>query len=363
MGPLIGVVGGGLAGLVAAYELTRAGNPVILIERASRLGGQVWTESVGGFLIEHGAEGYAAGRRSATQLVADLGLTGRLVSQMTTSSMILRSGLLEVVPVSEAARLTGIQADRADFGQGIASFKGGAGELVGALLAALTHRATILLGAGAVHLAPKAGGWRLTTGQRDTTEVDAVILAVPAAAAAGLVAPISRPAAELLESFQAVSSVSVSLACPASAVRLPPEAGGFVSAPGSEQEGFRACDFSSAKFPGRAPSGFVLLRAFFRPGRECPLDAPDSRWVQLAVDAVWPALGIRERPACTWVARWRRALPRYAPDHEESLRTLARLLGGGPPLELAGAAYRASGIAGALESARAAARGLVVESA
>jgi hypothetical protein len=56
-------------------------------------------------------------------------------------------------------------------------------------------------------------------------------------------------------------------------------------------------------------------------------------------------------------------LPRYAPDHEESLRTLARLLDGGPPLELAGAAYRASGIAGALESARAVARGLVVESA
>jgi protoporphyrinogen oxidase len=85
--------------------------------------------------------------------------------------------------------------------------------------------------------------------------------------------------------------------------------------------------------------------------------------VQLAKDAIWPALGIREPPARAWVARWPRALPRYAPDHEESLRTLARLLDGGPPLELAGAAYRASGIAGALESARAVARGLVVESA
>jgi protoporphyrinogen oxidase len=360
---VIGIVGGGLAGLVAAYELTRAGNPVTLIEGAQRLGGQIRTESVDGFIIEHGAEGYAAGRRPVNRLVADLGITGRLVSQITTSSAILRGGRLETIPVSEAARLTGIQADPADFGPGIASFSRGAEELIGALVAALGHRATLRLGAEAVHLTPKAGGWRLTTGQRDAVDVDGVILAVPPAAAAGLVAPISKRAAELLESFPAVSSVSVSLACAATAVRLPPEAGGFVSAAGGEPEGFRACEFSSAKFPARAPSGFVLLRAFFRPGRECPLDAPDTRWVKLAMDSIWPALGIRERPARAWVARWPRALPRYAPDHEESLRTLVRLLGVGAPLELAGAAYRPSGIAGALESAQAAARGLVLENA
>jgi oxygen-dependent protoporphyrinogen oxidase len=357
---MIGIVGGGLAGMVAAYELTRGGSLVTILDGASRLGGQVWTETTDGFLIEYGAEGYAAGRRSVGKLVAGLELTGRLVSQVTMSSMVLRCGRLEPVSVSEAAQLTGIQADRRDFGHGISSFRGGTGEIVSALAAAVAHRATILLGAEVTRLTPRAKGWQLTTRQGHTIEVDAVILAVPAAAAARLVAPISRRAAETLESFEAVSSVSVSLACPASAVGLPSGAGGFVSARGAEQEGFRACDFSSAKFPGRAPAGFVLLRAFFRPGRECPLDAPDSRWVEWAVDAIWPALGIREQPARAWVARWPRALPRYAPDHRESLRTLTRLLGGGPPLELAGAAYRASGVAGAVESARAAARGLVV---
>ena len=351
---MIGIVGGGLAGLVAAYELTRAGNPVTIFEHAPRPGGQIWTESSGGFVIEHGAEGYAAGRGSATELVGELQLTGRLVSQNTRSSMILRCGRLEPLSLSEAARLAGIQADRTDFGHGIASFRGGTGELVSALLTAVAGRATLRLGTEVARLAAGSRGWRVTTEQGDAMEVEAVILAIPAAAAATLVAPMSRDAAAILESFPVVSSVSVTLACPASAVALPRDAGGFI-APGDEQEGFRACGFASAKFPGRSPAGFALLRAFFRPGADYPLDAPDSRWVDLAIAAVWPALGIQARPERAWVARWPGALPRYVPDHEASVGAAASLLNGGPPLRLAGAAYRASGVAGAIESARAAA--------
>lgn len=360
---MIGIVGGGLAGLVAAYELTQGGNAVTIIESGPRLGGQIWTEATDGFVIEHGAEGYAAARLSAASLVTDLKLTDRLVSQLTTTSMMLHCGRLEPIPVSEAARAAGIQAERTDFGHGIASFRGGTGELVDALVAALAQRATIRAGTEAVRLTPRAGGWQITTGQGDILDADAVLLAIPAHAAARLVAPMSAEAGDRLRSFQAVSSVSVSLACAASAVTLPSGAGGFVSPSAVEDEGFRACDFASAKFPGRSPEGFALLRAFFRPGREWPLDAPDSRWVEFAVDAIWPALGIRARPARAWVARWPGALPRYAADQGESLQVIARLLGGGPPLELAGAAYRASGIAGAIESARAAARCLAAGSA
>jgi hypothetical protein len=37
------VIGGGMAGLVAAYELKRAGHTVTLLEASRRIGGRVWT--------------------------------------------------------------------------------------------------------------------------------------------------------------------------------------------------------------------------------------------------------------------------------------------------------------------------------
>ena len=37
------VIGGGMAGLVAAYELKRAGHAVTLLEASRRIGGRVWT--------------------------------------------------------------------------------------------------------------------------------------------------------------------------------------------------------------------------------------------------------------------------------------------------------------------------------
>lgn len=48
------VVGGGLAGLAAARRLHRAGVPWLLVEAADRLGGQVATDRVDGYLLDRG---------------------------------------------------------------------------------------------------------------------------------------------------------------------------------------------------------------------------------------------------------------------------------------------------------------------
>ncbi|MFM7440697.1 MAG: FAD-dependent oxidoreductase, partial [Snowella sp.] len=56
------VIGGGLAGLACAYELSQRGFIVTLLERSSNLGGKIasWEIQVGGetFRMEHGFHGF-----------------------------------------------------------------------------------------------------------------------------------------------------------------------------------------------------------------------------------------------------------------------------------------------------------------
>ena len=48
------IVGGGIAGLIAATELERRGRPVLLLEREGEIGGRVRTRRVGDFRIDRG---------------------------------------------------------------------------------------------------------------------------------------------------------------------------------------------------------------------------------------------------------------------------------------------------------------------
>lgn len=356
------VVGGGLAGLVAAHDLTQAGLHTTVLERDVRLGGQVWSTCSNGFLIEHGAEGYATGQAAGYDLCRDLRLLDRLVSQAKTQSFELRDGDLVPAPPGRAAELAGIQADRADVGRGITTLAGGMGELIDALRAALSgspvRPATEVQG-----VEPQPRGWKIATATGETLRADALILAIPAGEASRLLTPLARDAADTLAAFRVVSSVTVSLAFERSAVRHPLDGAGFVSAAGPVASGFRACTFASSQFPGRTLPGHVLLRAFFRPGPRHPLDAAEARWVDLALGSLKPVLGIGADPAGAWVARWPNALPRYARDHEAHVSAVTRSVSReGAPLALAGAAYRSAGVAGAIASGRAAAQNILLAS-
>ena len=53
MAPII-VIGAGLAGLVAARTLQKAGKKVLVLEAKSNPGGRVQTRNINGFRIDHG---------------------------------------------------------------------------------------------------------------------------------------------------------------------------------------------------------------------------------------------------------------------------------------------------------------------
>jgi oxygen-dependent protoporphyrinogen oxidase len=74
------IVGGGIAGLAAAYRLTRLepATAITLIERDTRLGGKIATDRVDGFVIEGGPDTFLSYKPRGLGLCRELGLEERL---------------------------------------------------------------------------------------------------------------------------------------------------------------------------------------------------------------------------------------------------------------------------------------------
>jgi len=80
----IAIIGGGIAGMAAAFELEKArtaGNPVeyTLFESRERLGGSLSSEIVNGTLIEQGPDSFLTEKPAAADLCRELGLGGELL--------------------------------------------------------------------------------------------------------------------------------------------------------------------------------------------------------------------------------------------------------------------------------------------
>ena len=101
--PSVVVIGGGIAGLAAAYELT--GGPsvdeavrVTILEREQTPGGALQTTSFAGRTIDLGADGFLATRREATDLIRDIGRSDELEPIGASGAWIYLHRGLEAIP-------------------------------------------------------------------------------------------------------------------------------------------------------------------------------------------------------------------------------------------------------------------------
>ena len=96
---MIAIVGGGISGLAAAYELSIRKAPFVLLEASSRLGGLIHTQSIDGYTIEAGADSMLAQKRTALDLVAELGLAEELITvRQPRTAYVLHQGRLYPLP-------------------------------------------------------------------------------------------------------------------------------------------------------------------------------------------------------------------------------------------------------------------------
>jgi oxygen-dependent protoporphyrinogen oxidase len=393
------IVGGGITGLAAAFELASRNVPFTLLEASSRPGGLIRTEHAEGFTIEAGPDSMLVQKPAAVELCEALGLGPRLISTTPPRiAFVLKRGRLYPLPspsvlgipttwqglaryellsrfgrarlaaeplvrsrrdhgeesvgsffarrfgaetvgliaepllggihagdidrlsmLSLFPRLVEAEARRgsvlrsfwntrsAAAGDGLfRSLAGGMGELVEALARRIPE-GSMRCNAAVTAIARGEDGWHVTTAAGEVAG-RTVILATSARVCAPLLRPLDERAASLCADVPYVSTVSVALAFPRSAVAHPLAASGFVVARAHNALRTTACTFVSSKWAGRAPAGSVLLRVFAGGAHDPEIvDLSDNEIVDLVVREMREVLGTTGPPALTRVFRWRLA--------------------------------------------------------
>lgn len=92
------VVGSGIAGLAAAWQLHRDGMPVHVYEIADHVGGKVQSSNFSGNVIDEGADAFLARVPHGIELANELGLTDQLISPTARKAQVWTANGLMPLP-------------------------------------------------------------------------------------------------------------------------------------------------------------------------------------------------------------------------------------------------------------------------
>ncbi len=240
------------------------------------------------------------------------------------------------------------------------TFQKGMQEIVDALVSRLPASALMLgKSAAALDLGRGAKKWQVITQEDERIQADGVILATPSYASAEIVSGLSPELSARLRDIPYTSAATLNLAYQREQIPHPLDAFGFV-VPAVEKRSSIACTFSSVKYPGRAPEGSVLVRAFVGGAlRASMLDRSDDEMKAAVQRDLAHLLGIKTPPLFHHTARYPRSLPTYRVGHLDLVQAIERALRDLPGLALAGSAYRGVGIPDCVHSGEEAAEKIV----
>jgi oxygen-dependent protoporphyrinogen oxidase len=439
----VAVVGAGVSGLAAAYELRKRKRSVIVLEREHRPGGVIVTERVGEFIIDAGPDSLLVQKPAAVTLCNELGLGDRLFpTKLPRTAFVLRGGELHPLPAAsilgfptrlgplfkstlfrlpaklrmaaemvipragttgdesiaafvrrrfgpeavtyiaepllagihggDAERLSMralfprlldaearagsvIRAFRREHGplnsDGVfRSFPNGLAELIDGLMKTVPKE-SVRCGCNVTGIEP-ADGFTIHVADRPSIRARAVILAIPAFAAAELLLPIDAELSAECASIRYLSTATVVFAFPRDAVRHDLRGTGFV-VPRGEGISITAGAWISSKWPHRAPEGQALLRAFLGGARDPDvLSRTDAELSDIALGDLTKILGICGLPIMTRVYRWNRASPQQEVGHRALINRIDARLSAHRGLFVSAAGFRGVGIPDTIADAR-----------
>jgi oxygen-dependent protoporphyrinogen oxidase len=445
------VIGGGISGLVAAFDLHRAGWAVTVHEAGDRWGGRIFSSPVGDRLVDGGPDAFLARVEDGLRLCRDLGIDDELTSPSATVpayvftdgtmhelpdgtmfgvptdlDVLKGSGLISPQGIDRAAAdLTTPPPDprgpdtsvgavcRERLGDEVTdrlidpligainasdidrlSLRAAAPQLAAALdghgslirgMAALQERsaalgsrdpdrpvfyglpggtATIIdrlveeLAHADLRLASPVGPLR-GAGMPAVDGADAIVLAVPASAAARLLGT-DTPAGEMLVRTEYADVSQVVAELPVAAVERVLDASGILF-PRVDGRLITACTWLSSKWAHYRRDGSVLVRlSSGRFGDERHKALSDDELVRALLAELSDAVPVTGEPIAVRVGRWDNAFPQYTPGHRERVaeaRQAATDLD--PRIALVGASYDGIGVPACIAAARGAVRSLL----
>ncbi|MGW6023518.1 protoporphyrinogen oxidase [Streptomyces sp. NPDC055099] len=233
--------------------------------------------------------------------------------------------------------------------------EGGVGQLPLAVAESVRARGgEIRTGSPVTELRRAARGWQVGTGEQ-TIDADAVVVAVPAYAAAALLGVEAPAAAAELAGVEYASMALMTLAYRRSETDLP-EGSGFLVPP-VDGHTIKASTFASRKWGWIAdedPDLLVLRTSVGRYGETEILEREDAELVELSRRDLRAATGLDAEPVATRVTRWHDGLPQYPVGHHARVARVREHVSKLPGLAVCGAAYDGVGIPACIASAYAA---------
>jgi protoporphyrinogen/coproporphyrinogen III oxidase len=203
-------------------------------------------------------------------------------------------------------------------------------------------------------------GWTVSAGDK-TDNFDAVIVAIPAQAAASVLKSADEYLSRDLREIQYSSSVTVTLGYDEKVRASLPQGFGFL-VPRSEGHRMLAATFVHNKFPHRAPQDRAIVRCFLGGARdEQILQSSEDEILRIVRDELKTIIALDAEPSFARVYKWKSAMAQYSVGHLERLQRIETQRQKLPGLALAGNGYNGIGVPDCVRSGTEAASKILVE--